>query len=209
MRAVFFTPVMGNLNRSKGTNGTPSQAYTNSVLDQHSIYPGGQHTLAFYTKCVLPGGDVVSTRSESANETLEDKQKVVYALDCEECNINCVGKASKRLVRRMNEHKSAGRRHSFNSQTLAHMLKTGHVVEFMKDKGHAQVRSKAQDSYMRHGFQAQTTSLCLRSALWTRIRLGLKFVYLISLTWKCIMDLNGNCTISYQTNIIAYIMRTC
>ncbi len=28
--------------------------YTNSVADQHSVYPGGQHTLAFYTKCVMP-----------------------------------------------------------------------------------------------------------------------------------------------------------
>ncbi len=46
--------MMGNLNRSKGTNGTPSKAYTNSVPDQHSIYRGGQHTLAFYTKCVMP-----------------------------------------------------------------------------------------------------------------------------------------------------------
>ncbi len=45
---------MGNLNRSKGTNGTPRLAYTNSILDQHSIYPSGQHTLAFYTKRVMP-----------------------------------------------------------------------------------------------------------------------------------------------------------
>ncbi len=51
---------MGNLNRSKGANGTPSQAYTNSVPDQHSIYPGGQHTLAFYTKCVMPEGSVLA-----------------------------------------------------------------------------------------------------------------------------------------------------
>ncbi len=41
MRANIFTTVMGNLNRSKGTNGTPSEAYTSPVLGQHSIYPGG------------------------------------------------------------------------------------------------------------------------------------------------------------------------
>ncbi len=52
--------VVGNSNRSKGTNGTPSKAYTNSVPDQHSIYPGGQHTLAFYTKCVMPEGLVTA-----------------------------------------------------------------------------------------------------------------------------------------------------
>ncbi len=47
MRTVFFTPVVGNLNRSKGVNGTPSKAYTNSVPDQYSMYPGGQHILAY------------------------------------------------------------------------------------------------------------------------------------------------------------------
>ncbi len=50
---------MGNLNRSKRVNVTPSKVNTNSVPDQHSIYPGGQHTLAFYTKCVIPKGPVV------------------------------------------------------------------------------------------------------------------------------------------------------
>ncbi len=46
------------MNRSEGVNGTPGLAYTNSVPDQHSIYPGGQHTLVFYTKCVMPEGHV-------------------------------------------------------------------------------------------------------------------------------------------------------
>ncbi len=56
MRTAFLTPVVGNVNRSKETNGTPSKAYTNSVPDQHSLYPDGQHTIAFYTKCVPPLG---------------------------------------------------------------------------------------------------------------------------------------------------------
>ncbi len=50
---------MGNLNRSKGTNGSPSLAYTNWVPDQHSVYLGGQHILAFYVKRVMPEGHVV------------------------------------------------------------------------------------------------------------------------------------------------------
>ncbi len=33
---------MGNLTRSKGSNGTPSKAYTNSAPDQHSIYNAGK-----------------------------------------------------------------------------------------------------------------------------------------------------------------------
>ncbi len=45
-----------NLNRSKGANGTPGKAYTNSIPGQHSLYSGGQHTLAFLTKCVVPEG---------------------------------------------------------------------------------------------------------------------------------------------------------
>ncbi len=56
MRAPFLTPVVGNLNRSKEINGTPSLAYTNSVPDQRSLYPGRQHTLAFYIKRVVPEG---------------------------------------------------------------------------------------------------------------------------------------------------------
>ncbi len=36
--------------------GTPNQAYTNSVPDQQSLYPDGQHTLVFYIKCVQPVG---------------------------------------------------------------------------------------------------------------------------------------------------------
>ncbi len=48
---------MGNLNRSKGVNGTPSKAYTNSVPGQMNIYPDGPYTLAFYyTKYVMPEG---------------------------------------------------------------------------------------------------------------------------------------------------------
>ncbi len=38
---------------------------------------------------------------------------------------------------------------------------------------------------------------------WNRIGLGLKFVYLTSLTKEYIVDPYGNCKISYQTHIIA------
>ncbi len=34
--------------------GTPGKAYTN--FDQHSLYPAGQHTFAFYAKRVTPVG---------------------------------------------------------------------------------------------------------------------------------------------------------
>ncbi len=50
MMTVFFTDVVGNLNRNKGTIRTSGKAYTNLVPYQNSIYSGGQHTLAFYTK---------------------------------------------------------------------------------------------------------------------------------------------------------------
>ncbi len=52
IKTDLFKPVVWNLYRSNGT--TPSKANTNSVPDQHSIYPGGQHTFAFYTKWVTP-----------------------------------------------------------------------------------------------------------------------------------------------------------
>ncbi len=38
--------------------GAPSQAYTNSVPDQQSLYPDGQHTLAFHIKRVPLVGHV-------------------------------------------------------------------------------------------------------------------------------------------------------
>ncbi len=61
---------MGNLNRSKGVNGTPSKAYTNSIPDQHSIYPGGQHTLAFFIKNVLiPVGPLWTYALEAIDST--------------------------------------------------------------------------------------------------------------------------------------------
>ncbi len=42
------------LRREHGVYGTPSKVYTNSVPDQQSLDPDGQHTHAFYTKCVPP-----------------------------------------------------------------------------------------------------------------------------------------------------------
>ncbi len=36
--------------------GTLSKACTNSIHDQHSLYPGGQHTLLFNYNCVKPVG---------------------------------------------------------------------------------------------------------------------------------------------------------
>ncbi len=60
MRTVFVAPVVGNLKKDKGTNGTPSKACTNSVFSQNSLYPDDQHTLAFCTKRVMPKGLLTS-----------------------------------------------------------------------------------------------------------------------------------------------------
>ncbi len=43
----------------------------------------------------------------------------------------------------------------------------------------------------------------VKGTLWTRVGLGIKVVYSISLTKKYIMDMYENCTISYLTYIIA------
>ncbi len=55
----FFTAVVGNLNESIGTNGNSSKVYTSSVPGQHSTCPGEQHTLAFYTRFMMPNGAIV------------------------------------------------------------------------------------------------------------------------------------------------------
>ncbi len=47
--------MVGNLNKSKGTNNFSSEAYISSVPNQHSTYSGEQPTLLIcYTKCVMP-----------------------------------------------------------------------------------------------------------------------------------------------------------
>ncbi len=71
---------MGNLNRTKGTNVAPSKAYTNSVPGQHSIYPGGQHTLAFYTKCVMPQGQLRVWYGLAACESLPGCNRTLIGL---------------------------------------------------------------------------------------------------------------------------------
>ncbi len=49
--AFFYVDVI-YLNKE----GSKSKAYADSALDQHSLCSGGQHTLAFNTKCVMPKG---------------------------------------------------------------------------------------------------------------------------------------------------------
>ncbi len=53
---VMFVFFNWEYRREQGPFGTPSKAYANSVPDQQSLYPGGQHTLAFYTRCVSSVG---------------------------------------------------------------------------------------------------------------------------------------------------------
>ncbi len=58
MRTLYMHVCLLNweLTRNHGADGAPGLVYTNSVPDQHSLYPGGQHTLALFTKCVTPVG---------------------------------------------------------------------------------------------------------------------------------------------------------
>ncbi len=54
MRTLFICSLNWELTKEHGVDGAPGKAYTNSVTDQHSLYPGRQHTLAFFTKCATP-----------------------------------------------------------------------------------------------------------------------------------------------------------
>ncbi len=54
MRTLFICCLYWGLTKEHGVDGTPGYAYTSSASDQRSLYPGGQHTLAFYTKYVAP-----------------------------------------------------------------------------------------------------------------------------------------------------------
>ncbi len=72
----------------------------------------------------------------------EEESRAVFRLNCEECTSFVVVETSKRLMTRIQGHKSAVRRHGINSHTWAHMSESGHVVGFKKAKVKPQAKSK-------------------------------------------------------------------
>ncbi len=102
-----------------------------------------------------------------------------------------------------------------------HCLTTGHAFNwdraFAGGKGLASTMSQTLlyatklhentrgESVLSHELLFTILTFTSATALssWTRIGLGLKFVYLTSLTKEYIVDPYGNCKISYQTYIIA------
>ncbi len=50
--------VLAQLGREHGVYGSLGKAYKNSVP---ALYPGGQHTLVFYTNCAMPVGQACCT----------------------------------------------------------------------------------------------------------------------------------------------------
>ncbi len=59
MRTLFTCSLSWEYKREQRPYGTQSLANTNSVPDQQSLYPDGQHTLAFYIKCVPAMGELL------------------------------------------------------------------------------------------------------------------------------------------------------
>ncbi len=59
MQTLFIWSLNGELTREHGLDGTPSEASTSSVPSQSYLYPSGQCTLTFCTKCVMPVGHIV------------------------------------------------------------------------------------------------------------------------------------------------------
>ncbi len=55
--------------------GMGSMAYTNSVPDQHALYPVGQHTFAFFTKCAR-----VRSTATCGNQLLQSNANVPHLL---------------------------------------------------------------------------------------------------------------------------------
>ncbi len=51
VRAALTCSLNWELRKEEG-----AKAYTSSVPDQLSVYPGGLHTVVFYTMCVTPVG---------------------------------------------------------------------------------------------------------------------------------------------------------
>ncbi len=50
---IHLLPLLGI---KKGAWGYSTSGYTNSVPAQHALYPFGQRTFAFYTKCITSVG---------------------------------------------------------------------------------------------------------------------------------------------------------
>ncbi len=67
MLTLFICSLNREITREHGVDGTLGQAYTNSVPDQHSLCPFGQHELAIYTKCVTPMGQLVLSVGHDAD----------------------------------------------------------------------------------------------------------------------------------------------
>ncbi len=51
LRTLFTCFPNWEQRREQGPYDTPNSAFTNSVTDEQSLYPDGQHTRVFYTKC--------------------------------------------------------------------------------------------------------------------------------------------------------------
>ncbi len=67
----LLAPLTGNKEGSKGLT-----AYTNSVPDQQSLYPDGQHTLAFDIKCVPPVGQLSLLFRLSAKSPIAQEERL-------------------------------------------------------------------------------------------------------------------------------------
>ncbi len=58
---------LADLNYSLPYLRTHGFSYTNAVLDQHSLYPGGQHTIDFYAKYMM----AVEVSNEAINYVVD------------------------------------------------------------------------------------------------------------------------------------------
>ncbi len=65
-----------DLRREHGVHGTPGKAYTISVSNQHLLY-----TIAFYTMCVTPAGQVLLLLRHSVNTSIAEDERLATSLN--------------------------------------------------------------------------------------------------------------------------------
>ncbi len=121
--------------------GTPSYAYTNSVPDQQSLYPDGQHTLAFYIKCVPPVGQPLSSFRYSTKSSFASRKVSGKAPSA----VSESNEIARTLHRRCNPHAGNGglRLYLSNSLSLSVGLST-------QDKAINFARSVSQGAHYYH-----------------------------------------------------------
>ncbi len=146
--------------RTATADGNPTQKW-HTIPYIRTVSEGTRRMLAKYgIRVAHKPTKTLRSQLMLAKDPLKDEEKsgVVCRVNCEECSSYYVGETSKHLMTRMQERKSAVRRHDTNSHIWAQLSETGHVVDFKKAKVQVQTKSKGSRR-VQEAWLSQTRSI--------------------------------------------------